>query len=107
MPQQQEQGPCMVVFGIVLMAVGFLWWWPIMVFGGFLFIMGICMITQEANKAKTQTTDQPAAQPVAQPAPQPVAQPAPAPIIEAHRFCPHCGAQTTGKYCTTCGSEID
>jgi len=99
MPQQQQQGPCMLVFGIVLMAIGFVWFWPMMLFGGFLFIMGICIITQEANKAKAQTTAEPAA--------QPAAQPAPAPVIEAHKFCPHCGAKTTGKYCTSCGAEID
>ncbi|MEE9574042.1 MAG: hypothetical protein V3W20_13390 [Candidatus Neomarinimicrobiota bacterium] len=101
MPQQQQekQATCFLVMGIVLAALGFYFWvWFLMAIGGFLFIMGICLIIQLANKPKTTE---------AQPAAQPVAQPAPAPINEAHLFCPHCGAKTTGKYCTSCGSEID
>ncbi|MFX1392042.1 MAG: hypothetical protein ACFFAH_00575 [Promethearchaeota archaeon] len=115
MPQKQEQGPCFLVMGIVLGAVGFLWWWPLMFLGGFFFIMGICIIIQEANKPKTQTTAQPTAEPVAQPAPQPVSQPisqpeprsVPVQMPEYHKFCPHCGAPATGRFCSDCGTEID
>ena len=107
MPQQQ-QGPCFLVMGIVLMVVGFWWFWPLAVMGGIFFIIGICVISQEANKAKAQTQPaQPVSQLATQPVSQPVAQPAPAPVTETARFCPHCGAKTTGSYCSECGSEID
>ncbi len=119
MVEQQEQGPCVLLFlAIVLGVLGFVFnVWFLIGVGGFLFILGICLIIQEANKPKTtvaQPTSQPAQQPVAQPAPQPTPQPAPQPTPQPapqpqmeQEFCPHCGAKTTGKYCTQCGSEID
>jgi hypothetical protein len=102
-PQQQQQGPCLLVFGIILAALGFVFdVWFLIGVGVFLFIIGICVISQEANKAKTQT----APEPVAQPAVQPAAQPAPQPRLD-QKFCPHCGAKTTGEICSSCGSKID
>jgi len=103
LPQQQQQGPCFLVMGIVLLVVGFWWFWPLAVMGGIFFMIGICLISQQSKTTASQTAQQTAQQPVA----QPVAQPAPVQIPESHQFCPHCGAQTKGKYCTACGSEID
>jgi len=111
MPQQQEQGPCILVVGIVLGVLGFAFnVWFLMGIGGFLFIIGICIIIQEANKVKTESAPQPVAQPVAQPAPQPVAQPVPQPAPQhrlEQKFCPHCGAKASGDICSDCGSPID
>lgn len=118
MPQQQEQAPCFLVIGIVFFVVGVVWFWPLAVFGGLFFIIGICIICQEQQKATAKAAPQTLTQPVAQPTPQPVAQPAPQPVAQPapqsapqpqmeQKFCPHCGAKTTGKYCNECGSEID
>ena len=123
MVEQQEQGPCVLLFlAIILGVLGFVFnVLFLMGVGGFLFILGICLLIQAANKPKTTETQlisQPAQQTIAQPAPQttpqlapqPVPQPAPQPAPQLQmeqKYCPHCGAKTTGKYCTECGSEID
>ena len=106
MPQQQNQGQCILVMGIVLLALGVIFWvWFLIGIGGFLFIIGICVISQQ-QKAASQPAPQPVAQPAAQLAVQPVAQPAPQPHLE-QKFCPHCGAKTSGDICSDCGSSID
>ena len=115
MVEQQEQGPCILLFlAIMLGAIGFFFnVLFLMGVGGFLFLIGICLIIQEANKPKstgTQPTSQPIQQPITHQAPQPISQPAPQPAPQPQmeqKYCPHCGEKTTGKYCTQCGSEID
>ena len=106
MAQQQDQGPCFLVIGIVFFIVGLWWLWPLAFIGGLFFFIGLCIICQEQNKAKTQPAPEPVAQPAAQPVAQPVAQPAPQPHLE-QKFCPHCGAKTIGDICSDCGSPID
>ncbi len=102
----KDRSQCFCMMGIMVAVAGFIFgYWFMIILGGFFVFLGICSMSQ-GSKKKPQPSASP--QPVTQPAPQPAPQPT---IVEqppeTHRFCPHCGASTAGKFCSECGSQID
>lgn len=108
MAPAKDQGECFIILGIFLIAIGVIFGFVfiLIAIGVFVIIIGACFKSQQNQQAKT-TAAQSTPESVPHSAPLPVAYPAPVPIVEAHRFCPHCGMQTTRKFCSKCGYEID
>ncbi len=98
----RNNSQCFCMMGIMVAVIGFMFSiWFMIIVGGFFVFLGICSMSQGSKKKPQPFVSQ---QPTPQPSPQTAVVEQPP---EAHRFCPHCGASTTGKFCTECGSQIE
>lgn len=112
-----DQGPCFIVIGIVIIVATFIIWFSpfFLLIGIGFFMAGICLSHQKKKGAayttpltsyQQQTGVQQPTQNVsiATPQPQP---PQPVKEIEKHKFCPHCGNPAAQNFCENCGAKID
>ena len=96
--QKSQVGLVLSVIGFLFSVIGIFLLFSIMLLGSIFIMYGILMIVFgiiKSLKQKKSTVS------------KPTYKPAPETKSEAPLFCPHCGAQTTGKSCSKCGMEID
>ena len=108
-----DQGPCFIVIGIIIIVMTFVIWWNIFfLIIGVGFIMGGICLSQQKVKKTAFISQSPSNQPqpaVQQTAPSTPAPPPPQPVKEPEKakFCPHCGSPATENFCKSCGVKID
>jgi len=95
---KSQAGTAFLIIGILFIGIGIIAFFIVGLFGAILLIYGILMIVFGIIKSVKQSKSTVS---------KPTYKPAPETKSEAPLFCPHCGAQTTGKSCSKCGKDID
>ena len=107
----EEPGPCFIVIGIVIIVFDIIIIEStyLIYFGGLFIFLGIIAAITTAKKTQKATTTEVVyhqeEQQIVQISPQNVQVLKEPPAV--HKFCPHCGKNTTSEICSECGKKID